>query len=126
MDSWALGCTLFCLSFGRSPFESPKEGVLRLAILNGKYSLPISSSTSSTPTVQSSVGLQQDQDRRTRRIVTSSAKKSNGNNSRVRGVCLSSRSEELLRRMLLVDHSERPFMPEIVQTCEDILQHSNV
>ena len=34
---WALGCTLFCLAFGRSPFETSREGVLRLAILNGRY-----------------------------------------------------------------------------------------
>jgi serine/threonine protein kinase len=62
---WSLGCTMYALAFGRSPFESPKsvlfisslclislspplpfalphhrEGVLRLAIVNGKYSIP--------------------------------------------------------------------------------------
>jgi hypothetical protein len=31
---------LFCLAFGRSPFESPKEGVQKLAILNGRYTVP--------------------------------------------------------------------------------------
>lgn len=40
VDTWGLGCTMYCLAFGRSPFETPKEGVLRLAILNGKYSTP--------------------------------------------------------------------------------------
>jgi serine/threonine kinase 16 len=40
VDTWGLGCTLYCIAFGRSPFETPKEGVLRLAILNGKYSTP--------------------------------------------------------------------------------------
>ena len=40
VDTWALGCTLFCLAFGRSPFETAKEGVMRLAILNGKYTVP--------------------------------------------------------------------------------------
>jgi len=39
-DVWGLGCTCYCMAFGRSPFESPKEGVLRLAILNGKYPRP--------------------------------------------------------------------------------------
>lgn len=40
VDVFALGCTLFCLAFGRSPFETPKEGVMRLAILNGKFNYP--------------------------------------------------------------------------------------
>jgi serine/threonine kinase 16 len=40
VDTWGLGCTMYCLAFGRSPFETPKEGVLRLAIMNAKYSFP--------------------------------------------------------------------------------------
>jgi serine/threonine protein kinase len=40
VDMWAVGCTMFCLSFGRSPFETSREGVLKLAILNGKYDTP--------------------------------------------------------------------------------------
>lgn len=40
VDIWGLGCTLYCLAFGRSPFESRREGVLRLAILNGKFTFP--------------------------------------------------------------------------------------
>ena len=40
VDIWSLGCTAFCLAFGSSPFESTKEGVLKLAILNAKYRIP--------------------------------------------------------------------------------------
>ena len=40
VDIWGLGCTLYCLAFGLSPFESAKEGVLRLAILNGRFTFP--------------------------------------------------------------------------------------
>lgn len=40
VDVWSLGCTMYCLAFGNSPFENSKEGVLKLAILNAKYSVP--------------------------------------------------------------------------------------
>ena len=39
-DIWAFGCTLYCLAFGWSPFENAREGVLKLAIINGRYSFP--------------------------------------------------------------------------------------
>ena len=39
-DVFSLGCTMYCLAFGRSPFETSREGVSRLAILNGRYTFP--------------------------------------------------------------------------------------
>jgi serine/threonine kinase 16 len=39
-DMWSLGCSLFALAFGYCPFETPKEGVMKLGILNGRYSFP--------------------------------------------------------------------------------------
>ena len=38
VDIWGLGCTLYCFAFGRSPFETPQEGILKL----GEWSLLLS------------------------------------------------------------------------------------
>jgi len=40
VDIWGLGATMYCLAYGTSPFESPTEGIKKLAILNGRYSYP--------------------------------------------------------------------------------------
>jgi serine/threonine kinase 16 len=42
-DVWSLGCTMFSLAFGRSPFEDG-GGVQRLGILNGRYQFPLNNS----------------------------------------------------------------------------------
>lgn len=40
-DVWQLGCILYAMAFGPySPFETPKEGVQHLAILNGNVRFP--------------------------------------------------------------------------------------
>lgn len=83
VDTWGLGCTMYCIAFGRSPFETPREGVLRLAILNGKYSLPA------------------------------------GN--RNKDCVYSDEFVELIEHMLRVDITERPYVEEVIRTCEDLL-----
>lgn len=40
VDVWSLGCVMFALAFGISPFESLSEGVKKLGILNARYSVP--------------------------------------------------------------------------------------
>jgi serine/threonine kinase 16 len=40
VDTWSLGCTLYAMAFGHSPFENERDGVLRLAIMDGRFSFP--------------------------------------------------------------------------------------
>jgi serine/threonine kinase 16 len=43
VDVWSLGCTLFALAYGTSPFEAnPAEagGSLAMAVLNGAWKFP--------------------------------------------------------------------------------------
>lgn len=40
VDVWGLGCTMYCIAFGYSPFETPREGLSKLAILNANYKFP--------------------------------------------------------------------------------------
>jgi serine/threonine kinase 16 len=43
VDIWSLGCMLYALAYGHSPFEGPQEqqgGSIMLAALSGKFKFP--------------------------------------------------------------------------------------
>ena len=111
VDVWSLGCSLHCMASGRSPFESEKEGVLRLAILNGKYSLPAGADRDGP------AGAAADKGR---------AARTGKGQGKGRGVALSPAAAALLSAMLRVDHRDRPSAGDVAGLCDNLLRGDNI
>ena len=97
VDIWGLGCTMYCLAFGWSPFESAAEGIKRLAILNGRFSFP------------------------DMYVLTSNGSK----NVKNRDCNFSPSFCDMITDMLQVSHNNRPYAEDVVARCEKLLSISS-
>lgn len=102
MDVWSLGCTLFALLYGYSPFEPPTESSLvgdsiALAVTQGQFKFPDSGSQQKTG---NSGGQQR-------------VNKGEG--------YLDWGAKEVVRRCLVVDPEGRPDVREVREFVEGII-----
>jgi len=54
VDVWSLGCLLFALCYGHTPFESPREGFMKLLAVSGDVRFPKDSDTGLPPEISES------------------------------------------------------------------------
>jgi serine/threonine protein kinase len=55
IDVWALGVTLYCLFFGKTPFDAPNEYLLMQVIPTGEYTIPPIMTREQAPTGRDSL-----------------------------------------------------------------------
>lgn len=125
VDVWALGCSLYCMAAGRSPFESEKEGVMRLAILNGKYSLPAGAGAGAGDAVDGAAAAVSSV-RSAQRTADRKGEQVKGRTSRGRGVALGPAAAALLSAMLRVDHRDRPTAGDVAASCDNLLRGDSI
>jgi len=58
IDVWALGVTLYCLLFGKTPFDAPNEYLLMQVIPIANYEIPPTLGSDNLPTTNGSLAVQ--------------------------------------------------------------------
>ncbi|KAA1065616.1 hypothetical protein PGT21_004949 [Puccinia graminis f. sp. tritici] len=104
VDIWSLGCVLYCLAYGHSPFETTdtveQGGSMALAVMNGSWKFPNTKGSNPNPN-------------------------GNNNNSNQSLRVYSDRFQELIKSMLVVDPKARPTIFEVIDSAQAILDQQS-
>ncbi|EFP78301.2 serine/threonine protein kinase [Puccinia graminis f. sp. tritici CRL 75-36-700-3] len=104
VDIWSLGCVLYCLAYGHSPFETTdtaeQGGSMVLAVMNGSWKFPNTKGSNPNPN-------------------------GNNNNSNQSLWVYSDRFQELIKSMLVVGPKARPTIFEVIDSAQAILDQQS-
>ncbi|KNE97649.1 NAK protein kinase [Puccinia striiformis f. sp. tritici PST-78] len=106
VDIWSLGCVLYCLGYGHSPFETTdtveQGGSMALAVMNGSWKFPNNSKTAPNS--------------------NSINPSSNNNNKSLR--VYSDQFQELIKSMLVLDPKARPTIYDVIDSVQILLDQN--
>lgn len=140
VDIWSLGCVMFALAFGMSPFESLSEGVKKLGILNASYTVPASNLSPPPPKPTSGSGSGSGNDwadspltmppplptRRGPGTGTGSKSLERPASAQPCQAQFSSEYVATIAAMLKLNFNDRPFADVIRSRCEQLLRQQGV
>ncbi|PLW34436.1 hypothetical protein PCANC_05658 [Puccinia coronata f. sp. avenae] len=106
VDIWSLGCVLYCLAYGHSPFETAdtveQGGSMALAVMNGSWKFPSTKSSNANPN-------------------------GNSNNPNNKGPRVySDQFRELIKSMLVLDPKARPTIFDVIDSVQALLDQQSL
>jgi len=128
-DVWMMGCVMYALAFGMSPFESLAEGVKKLGIMNARYTIP-GGNLSPMPS-RDQLRSTEDQFSPLTMPPPLPVKGSTKDDSTqyVRASCQTQFSApyiSIIRSMLQLNYLQRPYADDVMSRCDSLLREHGV